>query len=173
MTPYDPYGNYLKKKKKKGQKQESQGTAEQAGSAPPQGQALQQQHSEHFFRDEKGNFRCSLVEEEAEKWADKFRKPQDRGDKVLTPHQLRRFYQEVKALQNRVRASGFEKTLPFIRILKAKIAYACPERGDRRVPKEFRDYIENMVDNVRTEQDFEDFALCFEAVVGYFGGGER
>jgi CRISPR/Cas system CSM-associated protein Csm2 small subunit len=41
----------------------------------------------------------------------------------------------------------------------------------KKVPDEFRTYIETMVDSVgESEANFEAFVLCFEAVVGYFYG---
>jgi hypothetical protein len=38
------------------------------------------------------------------------------------------------------------------------------------VPVEFRNYIEEMVDNIDDYSDFKAFALCFESVVGFFYG---
>jgi CRISPR type III-A-associated protein Csm2 len=65
----------------------------------------------------------------------------------------------------------FSKIRPLIKMLKSKVAYACPTTGsERKVPIEFRRYIEEMVDNIADERDFKAFALCFEAVVGFFYG---
>lgn len=95
----------------------------------------------------------------------------------LSSSQLRRFFGEVRSLQDRVRALRFEPSEPLIRMLKSKVAYACPKGGrDKKVPDVFKDYIDTMVDHVKNEDDFEAFVLSFEAVVGYFygeGGGRN
>jgi CRISPR type III-A-associated protein Csm2 len=90
----------------------------------------------------------------------------------LTSAQLRRFHGEAKALEERVKnTDDFAKIRPLIKMLKSKAAYACPTTGaDRKVPADFRRYIEEMVDNIEDEKDFKAFALCFEAVVGFFYG---
>ena len=67
--------------------------------------------------------------------------------------------------------SQFIMIRPLIKMLKSKVAYACPITGkDRKIPEEFRKYIEEMVDNIKDWKDFKAFALCFEAVVGFFYG---
>ncbi len=103
----------------------------------------------------------------AESWANEFvggnpRKP------LLKSSQLRKFYNEVRALANRVEAEGFEKIKPLIKMLKVKVNY---QKGRELVPKEFVDFISNCVDNVNDEMDFVDgFVKHFEAVVGYYYG---
>ena len=61
--------------------------------------------------------------------------------------------------------------LPLIKMVKSKVAYACPSNGrDRKVPEEFRNYMELMINSIEYYKDFKAFSLCFEAVVGYFYG---
>jgi CRISPR type III-A-associated protein Csm2 len=90
----------------------------------------------------------------------------------LTSAQLRKFHGEAKALEERIKTTDdFKKIRPLVKMLKSKVAYACPVTGsDRKVPEEFRKYIEEMVDNIDDDKDFKAFALCFEAVVGFFYG---
>ncbi len=179
MTPFDPYGDHFKPRKPgkgggnprdRGQPQHTQA---QAQHRPPGGQpnpAAPPREKIEFIDSETGAIRRELVENNARQWATDFLN----GDPKLSSHQLRRFYGEVKSLRERVRAFGFQKTLPLIRILKSKVAYACPKTRDskvKKVPDEFRTYIETMVDSVgESEANFEAFVLCFEAVVGYFYG---
>ena len=59
-------------------------------------------------------------------------------------------------------------------MLKAKVAYACPERpergGGQKVPGTFKNFINDCVNSVKTKDDFDDFVLFFEAVVAFFYG---
>ncbi len=140
----------------------------------------------YFYSDEtSGTIKEELLEKKAKEWARSFirpARPKERWQKnpKLNSAQLRRFYSEVKALEDRIRHKNnpeeeFLKIRPLVKMLKSKVAYACPASGaDRKVPEEFRKYIEEMVDNVEDWTDFKAFALCFEAVVGYFyGEGDR
>ena len=119
----------------------------------------------YFEKSKKGEdvIREELVTTKAEKWAKSF----IRGMKM---HQLRRFYNEVKSLEAKVEAGDFDKTLPLIRMLQSKVAHACPKRGERKVPPEFKDFIDECIKAIRNEEDFKAFVLVFEAVVGYFYG---
>lgn len=126
--------------------------------------------------DEKESIKETLLTGRAKAWAESFIKPKFPKDRKLTSAQLRRFHVEAKALEERVKnledvKRDFPKIRPLIKMLKSKVAYACPITGsDRKVPEEFRKYIEEMVDNINDEKDFKAFALCFESVVGFFYG---
>jgi CRISPR type III-A-associated protein Csm2 len=107
-----------------------------------------------------------LVTTEAEKIANELvgnnpRKPD------LKSSQLRKFYMEVKSLERKVEAEGFEKIKPLIKMLKVKVNY---QRGRRLVPPKFVEFITKCVDNVNDREDFKDFVMHFEAVVGYYYG---
>lgn len=131
---------------------------------------------DNYFYDDEGNIKESLLTDKARAWAESFinpRQPKERWQKnpKLTSAQLRRFHIEAKALEEQVKNQDFLKIRPLVKMLKAKVAYACPTSGvDRKVPDEFRKYIEEMVDNIEDVKDFKAFALCFESVVGYFYG---
>ena len=136
----------------------------------------------YFYDDEiKEKIKEPLLVDRAKAWAESFirpRQPKERGPRnpKLTSAQLRRFHAEAKALEERIKnlddqKDEFAKIRPLIKMLKSKVAYACPITGtDRKVPEEFRKYIEEMVDNVEDAKDFKAFALCFESVVGFFYG---
>lgn len=136
----------------------------------------------YFYEDEakKEKIKESLLTDKAKAWAESFikpKQPQDRGQRnpKLTSAQLRKFHIEAKELEDRVKNLGtdeeFSKLRPLVKMLKSKVAYVCPITGrDRKVPEEFRKYIEEMVDNIVDHKDFKAFALCFEAVVGFFYG---
>lgn len=136
----------------------------------------------YFYEDEeKEKLKEKFLTTEARKWAKSFINPKfpaDQRDRNprLTSAQLRRFYMEAKTLEARVDAlknpkDDFPKLRPIVKMLKSKVAYACPIPGrDKKVPEEFRRYIEEMVDNIDSYKDFKAFCLCFEAVVGFFYG---
>ena len=145
------------------------------GGAQPQGggQGLEwppryQYQPSYFF--ENGRLKENLLTSEAERQADEFLHPPDR-QKQLTSAQLRRFYHEVKALEAKIEAGGFEANSPLVKMLRSKVAYACPaRREDRKIPDTFAKFLWQHIEQVRSEKDFKAFCLVFEAVVGFFYG---
>lgn len=112
---------------------------------------------------ENGILRRELLTTEARKYADEFQ----RGG--LTTHQMRRFYHEVKALEAKIEADGpdgFKNNEALVGMLKAKVAYA-KNRPQAKVPPAFVTFIERGVDAITKHDDFKDFTLFFEAVVGF------
>lgn len=136
----------------------------------------------YFYVDEdKKEIKESLLTNEAKDWAESFIRPKSPSDRwqrnpKLTSAQLRKFHIEAKTLEEKIKNmenpdDEFPKLRPIVKMLKSKVAYACPNTGrDRKVPAEFRKYIEDMVDNIDDYNDFKAFALCFESVVGFFYG---
>ena len=135
----------------------------------------------YYQDDDRERIREELLTDKAKTLAKSFinpQRPKDRGQRNprLTSAQLRRFHFEAKDLEERIKSTGYsqEKFLrlrPLVKMLKSKVAYACPSTGrERKIPVEFRKYIEDMVDNIEDVKDFQAFALCFESVVGYFYG---
>lgn len=124
-----------------------------------------------FFYEEKGGqkvIREELLTSKAQGWARSFIKARP----SLSSAQLRRFYHDVKSLEARITSDGeFTGNKPLIKMLKSKVAYACPRTySGRKVPWEFREFFEECVDKINQWKDFQAFALVFEAVVGYFYG---
>ncbi|MFC1730367.1 type III-A CRISPR-associated protein Csm2 [candidate division KSB1 bacterium] len=127
----------------------------------------------YFFEDQKKEvLKESLLTDRAVDWARKFIRPEDRQETRLSSAQLRRFYSDVKSLSARVNEQDFSKFKPIVKMLKSKVAYACPRTNvrDRKVPLSFKVFIDEMVDNVDDYRDFKAFCSTFEAVVGYFYG---
>ncbi len=124
----------------------------------------------------------SLLTTEAEKWAKSFIWPSQPGpaekgvkNPPLGLTQFRRFFNEARSLESKVQVLGFEKMRPLVKMIKSKIALACPKSGrDRKVPMEFKNYVDKMIDSIQTKEDFDGFMKCFEAVLGfYIGEGGR
>lgn len=130
----------------------------------------------NYFRGDEIN--PELVTTEAQKWADIFFPPQQGakggGRRDFNTAQLRRFYGDVKGLEMRWQNSTnkertFREILPFIKLLKAKTAYANKRK---LVPDSFRTWMWDNVDMIKDEKDFKAFLLYFEAVVGFcYGNG--
>jgi len=116
-----------------------------------------------YFR-ENGHLKESLLTVYAEEQAAAF--VRDR----LNSSQLRRFYHEVKALEAKIDASGFEANAALVKMLRSKVAYACPLRRDKKIPESFARFLWKHIDQVRSKENFKDFCTVFEAVVGFFYG---
>jgi len=131
----------------------------------------------YFYEDEKKTtVKSELLNEKAKEIAQSFFGKDRRGNIVpgLTSAQLRRFYTEVKSIDKRLETAGdkekkFKELFPLIKMLKSKVAYASNPRK-RRVPDQFRKFIDDSIDKVIDKKDFDAFVLQFEAVVGYFYG---
>ncbi len=115
-----------------------------------------------------GNLRRELLTSDAENWAG-FLYDNENG---VTATQLRNFFNEVKALQSRIEAGGFPANEALVGLLKSKAAYAYARAG--RKEKTGFSYLQNMIeqgsDLSKSKEDFNDFALFFEAVMGFFKG---
>lgn len=119
-------------------------------------------NSEYFLKN--GVIRRELLLEEAEKLAQEFVR------RRLNSAQLRRFYNEVKALEARIDAEGYDKCEPMLWLLRAKVAYACPKQGEKKIPDEFAKFLWDCIAQIQGREEFRAFCKVFEAVVGYFYG---
>lgn len=123
-----------------------------------------------FYSD--GVFDPTLVSTEAEKWANKFYpNPGNKNDKRnLTSAQIRKFYGEVLSIEEKLKTQkNFSLIKPQVLMLKSKAAYAA-NPNNRKIPDTFKNWIFDMIDSIKDENDFKAFKLTFEAVVGYFYG---
>ena len=101
----------------------------------------------------------------------------DRRNQVSSS-QLRAFYGDVKALEQKIAQGGvgaFERFYYLVKMLKSKASYVQGKRAGGRVSEAFRDYIHKCVDAIETEEDFKAFLKFFESTVGFYygAGGER
>jgi CRISPR-associated protein Csm2 len=87
--------------------------------------------------------------------------------RLNNPTQLRKFYDEVVRFGSILKASPdeFDKTLPYLKMLNAKAAYAM---GRDLISKSFKDFISDSLSQVKDKDDFEAFAGFFEAFMGYY-----
>lgn len=128
------------------------------------------------YYDQDGGVRPELFSSMAEQKAKdlvhkKDKKPKGRPVEIGTT-QIRRFFDDVKAIQrylnqfqDQEREQAFRRKHPEIMMMKAKVTYA---RGRDAVTDEFKRFIEENISVIKSLRDFEVFCKFFEAVYGYF-----
>lgn len=81
--------------------------------------------------------------------------------------QLRRFYDELVLWEEKVsqNTAKFDEHLPFIRMLKAKAAYA---QGRKLVDPAFVELVEQTIDSVKNADDLRVAKLFLEAFMGFY-----
>jgi CRISPR type III-A-associated protein Csm2 len=117
--------------------------------------------------------RADLMAEHAQAYGELFAS-RDRNVQVSSS-QLRAFYGDVKALEQKIAQGGegaFDRFYYLVKMLKSKASYVQGKKTGGRVSREFRDYIHTCVDAISTEDDFKAFLKFFESTVGfYYGAG--
>lgn len=121
----------------------------------------------HFYEDKENDvLKETLLDEDAQKAAKSI---VGEGRTTLTQSQLRRFFNEFRALEKKVKASGedgFKKTLPLIKMVNSKAEYAS-NRQSNKIPEAFTKFLKDNIKQINDKKDFEAFMLHFEAVVGF------
>lgn len=84
--------------------------------------------------------------------------------------QLRKFYDELAMWNERVqlarenKEAKFQELVPFIKMLKAKVAYA---RGRKHIDDRFLDIFNRCIDQANNVETLRDAKLFMEAVMGF------
>lgn len=84
--------------------------------------------------------------------------------------QLRKFYDELTMWNDRVqlvrenKQGKFQELMPFIKMLKAKVAYA---EGRKHVDKSFSEVFNRCIDQINNVETLRDAKLFMEAVMGF------
>jgi CRISPR-associated protein, csm2 family len=84
--------------------------------------------------------------------------------------QLRKFYDELSMWNDRVqlvrenKQGKFQELMPFIKMLKAKVAYA---EGRKHVDKSFSEVFNRCIDQINNVETLRDAKLFMEAVMGF------
>jgi CRISPR-associated protein Csm2 len=82
------------------------------------------------------------------------------------PTQLRRFYDELVALQAKVSdQKSFDEHLPFIQMLKAKVAYA---KGRQKVDQQFVALLNRVINEARDPRALKQARLFMEAFMAFY-----
>ncbi len=126
---------------------------------------------EAYYRDKNGNIKIDLLDKKAFEFAESFIKPKE--GKPLTSAQLRRFFGEFRQLEKKVKKEdnedNFDKIKPLVKMVKSKASYAANPKN-QKIPDTFKKFLIDNVEQINFKQDFEDFMLHFEAVVGFCYG---
>lgn len=102
----------------------------------------------------------------AEKAAEKIKSNKDKNKTT----QLRKFYDELAMWNERVQLARekkdekFQELVPFIKMLKAKVAYA---EGRKHIDTNFSDIFNCCIDQVNDAETLRDAKLFMEAVMGF------
>ncbi|MEH8107688.1 type III-A CRISPR-associated protein Csm2 [Gallibacterium anatis] len=83
--------------------------------------------------------------------------------------QIRKFYDELAIWNERVQQAKepemkFAELVPFIKMLKAKVAYA---KGRDHIDQSFVDVFNKVIDQANDRETLRDAKLFMEAVIGY------
>lgn len=119
-----------------------------------------------LFRDDQNRLRKELLVEEAEHWA-------HRMAKRVSYTQLRKFYSEALALKSKMEEKTFEEVEALVGMLISKANYSkIKSRFFRKdgiyENEELFNFIDSCVRSIHSKQDFNDFVLFFEAVLGFY-----
>ena len=124
-------------------------------------------------KDDMPVIRADLMDKHARAYGEMFASRDRR--KQVSSSQLRAFYGDVKALEEKIKQGGkgaFDQFYHLVKMLKSKAAYVQGKRTGGRVSEAFRNYIYTCVDAIETEEDFKAFVKFFESTVGfYYGAG--
>lgn len=80
--------------------------------------------------------------------------------------QIRKFYDEVLLFHGRIKDEDqFQKMLPYIKMLNAKVFYAL---GREYITEKFKEFIQKCIGQIKNKKDFDVFVKFFEAFMGYY-----
>ncbi|MEW5977193.1 MAG: type III-A CRISPR-associated protein Csm2 [Acidobacteriota bacterium] len=93
------------------------------------------------------------------------------NDKANRPTQVRKFYDELRMWEQKsTNAEVFQKFLPYIKMMNAKVAYA---KGREFVDDKFEAWFASCLGQIRQEDEssllvFKNFCTLFEAFLGFY-----
>lgn len=106
----------------------------------------------------------NLNENNVEKFVKKAQECAEKFEKErVSTSQIRNFYAYVKDIEKRSGKDNFDKIKLYL--LKPKIAYAV-KRG--YASQSFQKTFEDLIDRIKTKEQFDNFVKFFEAIVAYY-----
>jgi len=119
------------------------------------------QKVQYYTDQAKKNLDSALLESRSAEWAKDF-------GEALKSSQLRRFYDDLKAIERKImmgnQEENFERDRSLIALFKAKSVYAEKRKVS---PPSFTQFIFDHVASINDLKDFKAFLKVFEAVVAY------
>lgn len=127
-----------------------------------------------FYKDQKVD--PELFDAQALAIAKTFIGKNGKGEAIgVTSTQLRKIFDEVKRFEQllSVGEDQFEKQLPYIKMIKSKVAYSVARAAKNKPETEklyenLRVFILSAIDLVKKEEDYHIFVSLFEAVYGFY-----
>lgn len=106
-------------------------------------------------------------------------KAQQQAEKFINidKNQIRKFYDDFKIIERKIdekqdaNDAWFEKELlPHIKFVKSKIAYSAGRKSNNKflVSKEYKEYMDNEIDKIKTISDFKTFLMHYQAIIAYY-----
>lgn len=91
----------------------------------------------------------------------------DCNDSTNKPTQLRRFYDELVMWNERAAKTeqAFNDVLPFVYMMKSKVAYA---KGRKNVDETFKTFFNDLIDQINDQRTLNNAKLFMEAVMGFY-----
>ncbi len=121
----------------------------------------------NFWKDkEKGLIEPELFSETARSLAERVFSDKKKAN-ANNPTQLRKFYDEILRFEGMVKKEPgeFERLLPYLKLLNAKVTYA---EARELVSQAFREFISTSIAQVHDSKDLEVFSNLFEAFMGFY-----
>lgn len=89
------------------------------------------------------------------------------SDSINKPTQIRRFYDELVMWNDRAAVSekAFTDALPFVYMIKSKVAYA---KGRKNVDETFQKFIDKTIGQIVDRKTLNNAKLFMEAVMGFY-----
>ncbi|MDP8052789.1 type III-A CRISPR-associated protein Csm2 [Pasteurella atlantica] len=111
-----------------------------------------------------------LLSDFAEKLAENLKKNKNTNKQT----QIRKFYDELSMWNNKVqfskdKQSEYEKNAIFIKMMKAKVAYAAARKsgGNYLVSEDFKNFFDELITQIEDCETLKNAKLFMEAVMGY------
>ncbi|MGA1846000.1 type III-A CRISPR-associated protein Csm2 [Deferribacter abyssi] len=119
-----------------------------------------------FENTEKKHLKPDLLSDYAKKCLNEFVKT---NQKNLSQTQLRKFYNDILSIKHKIdvkadKEEAFKKELPYIKMLKAKVAYA---KHRKHATDEFEHFINTHINEIKDIDDFYAFCDLFQAIIAY------
>lgn len=82
-------------------------------------------------------------------------------------NQIRTFFNELRFLQNKMKAESYEKNEIELKLLIPKVQYAAAKKQNK-IDLAFTRWLSENLRTIKCREDMDTFVMYFEAVLGYF-----
>ena len=130
-----------------------------------------------FYESDGKTVKKDLFDTIAKEIAKTFIATDEKGNNIaVTSTQLRRIFDEVKRFEQLLMVSDDQwvKQLPYIKMIKSKVAYSVARAikksngKDKNVYKNLESFISSGINLIQEKEDYHVFVNLFEAVYGFY-----